>query len=64
MISPCINQRTGQPKISFGTRAQAKVKLRSLKATPQHVGDDLHVYRCPECDWLHIGHDRLKSWMN
>lgn len=61
-MSCCINRSTGKPKRRFDTRSQAKVKLRSLKATSLHLGADLHVYRCDECGYLHIGHDRVKKW--
>lgn len=37
-------------KIQFANRKQAKAAARRL---PGHA---MGTYRCPECDWFHIGH--------
>lgn len=56
-MSDCVNQATGLHKKTFRTRADAKRRLAYLKTNPSHSGKGLHVYRCPDCNWLHIGHD-------
>lgn len=44
--------RNGCPshKVAYATRAQAK------KSARRHQDKTLGVYRCPDCDWFHLGH--------
>lgn len=59
MTSPTSGARPPLPtrggcstgKVRFPTRRQARVARRKIP-----TGDPLSVYRCPECDWFHLGH--------
>lgn len=37
-------------KVQFANRKQAKAGARNLNDSA------LGVYRCPSCDWFHVGH--------
>lgn len=40
----------GKPKRRYATRADAKRSART------HPEDGVAPYRCPTCDWFHVGH--------
>jgi len=44
----------GYPKRRYETRAEAKRVARSLT---QREGVPVTAYKCPVCDWFHVGHE-------
>ena len=54
MNRSCVGP-TGMPKRRFNTRRDAKNHIRFLEHKGANVGT-IQAYRCPECDWFHVGH--------
>lgn len=50
-----INKRSGRPKVTYATYAEAK---RSAEALGRKYGRDVAAYKCMFCDGYHIGNNR------
>lgn len=59
MTSPTSGTYTPPPgrgrcptgKVCFATRKQARQSRRKVSSS-----DPIGIYRCPACDWFHLGH--------
>lgn len=49
----CCKKRNKQPKFQFGSEEEAlRVAIRMI----QQKNQELEAYRCPVCQWWHVGH--------
>ena len=44
-----------KPKVRYETRAEAKAALKRY-AKLYELQDNYKVYRCPHCEYFHLGH--------
>lgn len=52
---PC-KRADGMTKFGYDTHAKAKKAARRTNVNGPRNGHKVHPYRCPECDYYHVGY--------